>query len=145
MIDAIDRDILAELERDARISYKDLASRVRLSPNAVAERVRQLMKSGVIEGFRADISLAATGLALQSYVDVKLRTSVAADEFEEAVTKISGVLQVTLTTGSFDYSRRVACKDQQDLVRLVEELRAVVPVTETYSRVILRELTIAKR
>jgi Lrp/AsnC family leucine-responsive transcriptional regulator len=103
------------------------------------------MKSGVIEGFRADISLAATGLALQSYVDVKLRTSVAADEFEEAVTKISGVLQVTLTTGSFDYSRRVACKDQQDLVRLVEELRAVVPVTETYSRVILRELTIAKR
>ncbi len=145
MIDAIDRDILAELERDARISYKDLASRVRLSPNAVAERVRQLMKSGVIEGFRADISLAATGLALQSYVDVKLRMSVAADEFEEAVTKISGVLQVTLTTGSFDYSLRVACKDQQDLVRLVEELRAVVPVTETYSRVILRELTIAKR
>ena len=145
MIDAIDRDILAELERDARISYKDLASRVRLSPNAVAERVRQLMKSGVIEGFRAEISLAATGLALQSYVDVKLRTSVGADEFEEAVSKIPGVLQVTLTTGSFDYSLRVACKDQQDLVRLVEELRSVVPVTETYSRVILRELTIAKR
>jgi Lrp/AsnC family leucine-responsive transcriptional regulator len=145
VIDAIDRDILAELQRDARISYKDLASRVQLSPNAVAERVRQLMKSGVIEGFRAEISLAATGLGLQSFIDVKLRTSVPADEFEKAVGKIPGILQLMLTTGSFDYSLRVACKDQKDLVRLVEELRAVVPVAETYSRVILREHTIAKR
>ena len=49
-MDAIDRTILGELIRDGRLSYRDLAARIRLSPTATAERVRRLTEAGVIAG-----------------------------------------------------------------------------------------------
>src|SRR3954453_14779665 len=52
-MDAIDRGILGELVRNARVSYRDLGATVGLSANAAAERVRRLRRAGVITGFPA--------------------------------------------------------------------------------------------
>jgi Lrp/AsnC family leucine-responsive transcriptional regulator len=138
-IDALDREILAVLAIDGRISFTELAARVSLSPNAVAERVRRLERAGVVRGYSATVDSAALGFGLQAYIDVKLRADTPADRFEAAVGRIPGIAQMILTTGSFDYTLRVACNDQADLVRLIEALRAAVPIAETYSRLILRE------
>lgn len=139
VLDDIDRDILGELTRDGRISYTDLAARVSLSSNAIAERVRRLERAGVIRGYRAQVDPAALGLALEAYIDVKLRADTPAERFEAAVERIPGVVQLILTTGDSDYTLRVACADQADLVRLIETLRASIPIAETYSRLVLRE------
>lgn len=139
VVDQLDQEILGLLERDARLSFTDLAARVNLSANAVAERVRRLERSGLIAGYRALLDRAVLGFPLQAYIDVKLRADTPAERFESAVEKIPGIEQLILTTGGFDYTLRVACRDQADLVRLVESLRAAVPVAETYSRLILRE------
>ncbi len=141
-MDAVDRDILDELLRDGRISFTDLASRVNLSSNAVAERVRRLERSGVIRGYAAQIDQAALGFGLEAYVDVKLRADTPADRFEAAIERIPGIVQLILTTGGSDYTLRVACSNQADLVRLIEALRAAVPISETYSRLVLRERTL---
>jgi Lrp/AsnC family leucine-responsive transcriptional regulator len=138
-VDEIDRDILSELTRDGRVSFTDLAPRVGLSPNAVAERVRRLERLGVIRGYTAELDRRTLGTGLEAYIDVKLRAETPADRFEAAVERIPGIEQMILTTGSSDYSIRVACKDQADLVRLIEALRAAVPIAETYTRLILRE------
>jgi len=138
-IDATDRDILGELLRDGRVSFTDLAARVNLSANAVAERVRRLERAGIIRGYTADLDPATLGLGLEAYIDVKLRADTPAERFEEAVRRIPGIVQLVLTTGGSDYTIRVACKDQADLVRLIEALRAAVPIAETYSRLVLRE------
>ncbi len=138
-LDRIDRDILAELTRDGRLSFTDLAIRVNLSSNAVAERVRRLERSGVIRGYAAELDRRALGMGLEAYIDVKLRADTSAERFESAVERIPGIVQMILTTGSSDYTLRVACSDQADLVRLVEALRAAVPIAETYSRLVLRE------
>lgn len=138
-LDAVDREILKELTRDGRVSFTDLAARVQLSANAVAERVRRLERAGVIRGYAAELNRNALGLGLEAYIDVKLRADTPADRFESAIERIPGVVQMILTTGSSDYTLRVACSDQADLVRLVESLRAAVPIAETYSRLILRE------
>ncbi len=138
-IDAIDREILNELANDGRISFTDLAGRISLSPNAVAERVRRLERAGIVAGYHARVDAASLGLPLQAYVDVKLRADTAAESFEAAIERIPGIVQFTLTTGSFDYTLRVACRDQADIVRLVEALRAAAPIAETYTRLVLRE------
>ena len=49
MLDAIDKLILRELQRDGRLSNVDLAQRVNLSPSACLRRVKQLEDSGVID------------------------------------------------------------------------------------------------
>ena len=63
-LDATDWRILAELQRDGRLSYNRLAQRVNLSSPAVAERVRRLEESGVITGYGARVDAARAGLPL---------------------------------------------------------------------------------
>ncbi|MDK2123073.1 Lrp/AsnC family transcriptional regulator [Parachitinimonas caeni] len=141
-MDRIDREILGRLTKDARLSYRELGEQVHLSANAVAERVRRLQLAGAIRGFHADLDLAALGWPLQALVDVKLRPGVSATQFESMLKLIPGVLGAQLLTGTFDYLLRVACADQQDLVRVVEALRETAGAQETYSRLILRDLVV---
>jgi Lrp/AsnC family leucine-responsive transcriptional regulator len=138
-IDRIDREILKALERDGRATVVDVARQISLSQNATADRIRRLTQSGTIAGFAAQISADRLGLGLQAYVDVKLRSGHAADDFERGLADLPGVVGCTLTTGGFDYTLRVACRDRNDLVRIAEYLRADGGAAETYIRLILRE------
>ena len=64
LLDAYDSRILAQLQRDARISMSELGRRVHLSQPAVTERVRKLELSGVIKGYHAVVD-AALALNIQ--------------------------------------------------------------------------------
>ena len=97
-LDRTDWRILAELQRDGRLSYKQLAKRVNLSPPAVAERVRRLEESGVISGYQARVDPARAGLPLTAFVQMRctlgncLLKTTTAEEFPEVaeVHKLSG-------------------------------------------------------
>jgi Lrp/AsnC family transcriptional regulator, leucine-responsive regulatory protein len=139
-IDDIDRKILRALTNDGRLSFRDLSERVYLSPNATAERVRQLQSKGIIRRFHASLNPALLGLTLEAYIDVKLQTGTSAQNFETAVTKLPGVVSMAILTGSFDVRLRVACKDQADLIGLIEMLRTRAGAQETNSTLICREV-----
>ncbi len=141
-MDQIDRAILGLLLEDGRISLRELGERVHLSPNTVGERVRRLQERGVIRGFAARADLAALGLVLRAQVEVKLRPETRAGDFEAAIRRIPGIVDACLTTGAHDYMLRLACRDQADLVRIVETLRAEAGVLDTLSSVILREIPV---
>ena len=82
VIDPIDRDILSALERDGRMSFRNLAEAVGLSANAVAERVRKLEERRVIRRFRADVDPIAFGLTLRALIEVKMESHTTAEQFE---------------------------------------------------------------
>jgi Lrp/AsnC family leucine-responsive transcriptional regulator len=97
-LDQTDWRIIAELQRDGRLSYNQLARLVNLSPPAVAERVRRLEESGVIAGYLARIDPTRAGLPMTAFVQMRcahgrclLKTS-AADDYPEVVEvhKLSG-------------------------------------------------------
>jgi Lrp/AsnC family transcriptional regulator, leucine-responsive regulatory protein len=69
-LDTHDGKILAELQRDARLSMAELGRRVHLSQPAVTERVRKLEMAGVIEGYRAKVNYAALGYGIRAMVRV---------------------------------------------------------------------------
>lgn len=139
-MDKIDKAIIRILMRDGRISYRDLGERVCLSANAAAERVKALVASRVIHRFGAKVDLAAFGLPLQAFVDVKLSSDTGIVRFEEELQAVPGIIGATLVTGSHDYMLRVACKDQQDFVRVMETLRAMKHVKDTQSRMVLKNI-----
>ena len=70
-MDATNRDLLVELQRDARLSLAELGRRVGLSPPAVAERLQRLEREGVIRGYRAEIDPAALGYGLTAIIRVR--------------------------------------------------------------------------
>ncbi|MFI9384613.1 Lrp/AsnC family transcriptional regulator [Kutzneria sp. NPDC052558] len=140
-MDAIDRTILGELIRDGRLSFRDLAARVSLSPTATAERVRRLIEAGVIEGFHAEINLAALGRPLQAFIDVRLSPGADHGELEAGLLALPAVLSGTHVTGRWDYTLAVACRDVAELDELVMALPRGHGVVDSDTRVRLRELT----
>jgi len=71
LLDEIDRQILACLVEDARMSLKVLSSRVGLTSPSTAERLKRLEERGVIQGYGARVDLAALGYTLQALVRVR--------------------------------------------------------------------------
>jgi len=142
VLDELDREILGILLSDGRISYRDLGERVSLSANAAAERLRRLVRLGVITGFHAAVDHSRVGKALLALIDVRLPPSMSRSGFESCMKAIPGVLSATLMTGKSDYQLKVACKDTDDLDEIIGVLREKTGVQDTYSRLVLREISV---
>jgi Lrp/AsnC family transcriptional regulator, leucine-responsive regulatory protein len=70
-LDEVNRRLLAQLQREARLSLAELARRVGLSAPAVAERLQRLEGAGVIAGYRAEVDPRALGYALTAVLRVR--------------------------------------------------------------------------
>jgi Lrp/AsnC family transcriptional regulator, leucine-responsive regulatory protein len=141
-MDKIDHAILSRLAHDGRLSFRELADAVHLSPNAVAERFRRLVANGTIRHIRAALDPAAFGRTVEAVVEVKLLPETAASAFEASLRHLPQVVSATLMTGSYDYAVRVACLDRDDLVAVTETLRRH-GVRDTYTRLVLREVPLS--
>ena len=71
-LDAIDRRILSELQRDGRMTNQALAERVGLSPTPCLRRVRRLEEYGVIGGYVAVVDQRAVDLPVSVFISIKL-------------------------------------------------------------------------
>jgi Lrp/AsnC family transcriptional regulator, leucine-responsive regulatory protein len=69
-LDAHDTRILAELQKDARLTMAELGRRVHLSQPAVTERVKKLEAGGVISGYRATVNLSKLGYGIRALIRV---------------------------------------------------------------------------
>ena len=69
-IDAYDTRILAELQRDARMTMAELGRQVHLSQPAVTERVRKLEMAGFIKGYRAVVDYQRLGYGIRGIIRV---------------------------------------------------------------------------
>jgi DNA-binding Lrp family transcriptional regulator len=109
-MDAIDRQIIAELGRDGRLSNVELAERVGLSPAPCLRRVRRLESEGVILGYVARVNPEAVGRGFEVLVNVDLTRKDRAtfEAFEDAVAALEEVVEVRRMFGLPDYLLRVA-------------------------------------
>lgn len=71
-LDDIDRQIIAELNANGRISYTDLAKKIQLSRVAVQARLNALIESGVIERFTAVINPEKIGITISAFFNVEV-------------------------------------------------------------------------
>lgn len=118
------------------MSYKELAQRVALSPNAVADRIRRLQEHRIIRRFTTEIDPTAFGLSLRALIEVKMESRTTAEQFEARAAATPGVIRAFVTTGRYDWILEVIARDQKDLQRISEALRAGGLLRDTYSRII---------
>ena len=113
LLDPTDRKILAELQRDGRLSHVELAERVGLTPTPCTRRVRELEAAGVIQGYVALIEPRKIGLAIQAIVQVKLEkhTDEIVARFRQALQERPEVLACLALTGDMDFLLQVVVRD----------------------------------
>ncbi|MCP5038354.1 MAG: Lrp/AsnC family transcriptional regulator [Rhodobacteraceae bacterium] len=124
LVDHLDRALLAELQRDASLSQRDLAERVGLSQNACWRRLQKLTARGILQGSRARICREKLGLDL--VVFVMLRTRHHSDkwlrDFRQHVLSIPEVVDFHRIGGDYDYQLRVVTRDMISYDKVYQRL-----------------------
>lgn len=142
-LDRLDRDILAVLQTDARISLQELSKQVGLSASPCWTRIRRMEEAGVIEGYTVRLNAQAVGLAETVIVQVTLdsHSDEALFAFGRALADIPEVLEALLVSGDYDYILRIAVSDTRDYERLLRERLYKIPgLRHSKSSFVLRSL-----
>ena len=127
-LDATDWRILAELQKDGRITNVELANRVGLSAPPCLRRVRELERCGVIAGYHAAFNLPRLGFHLTAFAYVKLESQSEADlsAFEGRIRQWDIVREAYMLSGDIDFL-----------------LKCVAPDVVTFQNFVIRDLTAA--
>jgi Lrp/AsnC family transcriptional regulator, leucine-responsive regulatory protein len=127
-MDSKDRQIIAALQANGRMSNQELSERVNLSPSPCLRRLRQLEEARVIRGYTALVDERAYGLPVTAFVRVRLQLhdSKTVASFEAAISRMDAVLDCYVMTGNADYLLRVLVASLNDYEQFVRtQLHAV--------------------
>jgi len=143
-LDRYDKAILKILQEEGRLTNKELADRIGLSPSPCLRRVSALEESRLIVGYHALVDAKAMGLSLMALIHISMdqHTPERFRNFENQVTEIPEVLECLLITGqSADYQLKVIVKDMdayQEL--LLNRITRIKGVTGVHSSFVLRRV-----
>lgn len=116
-LDRIDREILAALANNARLSNKELAAHIRLAPSTTLERFRRLVREGWVRGFHAEVDPRAFGLTLEAMIAVRLKQH-ARDQYEAFRAYVQTLPEVVAAyhmAGANDFLVHVRVRDADHL------------------------------
>ncbi len=135
-IDELDVKIVKELQKDARASYRDIASKLKVAEGTVYNRVGKLKKEGVIKGFITDIDYGKMGYELVALIGLTVEGG-KLPEVEKHVAQEPNVTAVYDVTGDYDALIVAKFKDRSGLNGLVKRTLAMKAVKRTYTMVVL--------
>lgn len=112
-LDATDIQILQLIQKDAKLTNKEIAAKVGMTITPVYERIKRLEDIGVIAAYRADLNRHSIGYEMIAFCNISLKEHNKAflDQFEEEVLKLDEVIECYHIAGLFDYLLKVALKD----------------------------------
>ena len=142
-LDKLDRRILAILQKDGRISMKDLGEQVGLSITPCIERVKRMERDGVISGYYARIDPATLGATLLVFVEITLnhKSGNMFEQFRREVLRIPEVQECHLVSGDFDYLIKARIRGMAEYRKLLGDILLKLPhVRESKSYIVMEEV-----
>lgn len=123
-MDMLDKQILLLLEQNARMTVKELAQQVALTPPAVSQRIRRMETDGIIEGYTTNINLEQAGRSIRALISLSVPPE-RREEFDSLIEQQPAVLQCYHVTGAYSFIVSVAAKDMAALERLITRFQKI--------------------
>lgn len=138
-LDGVARRLLLALSRDGRQSAAALAKELGLSRQAVAQRIRQLERQGVIRAYRADVDPKALGLSVRAVIRVTLdgATPEKGKEVRRRLTANPMVRSVYNVSGEDCLVAQVVCRRIEDVNALLADLQATRAIQSSRTAFVL--------
>lgn len=131
-IDKLDAQILAALTANARVGVAELSVAFGISRNTVQTRIRRLVDSGVLIGFRPIIHLPSVGMPVQALISLELDQR-KMSSIIDGLSALPQVLEVRIQAGREDLSIEVAIESLEALQELTAAIVALDGVRKTTS------------
>jgi len=121
VLDTVDRQLLAELQADGRITNVELAARVGLTAPPCLRRVKTLEDDGLIQGYHAALDPGKLGYAITVFAMVSLKSQAegALRAFEEHVGALDAVRECHMLNGEIDFMLKIVARDLQEFQQLL--------------------------
>ena len=138
ILDETDLQILRILQKNAKLTTKELAEAVHLTPTPVFERQKRLERQGYIKKYVAVLDPEKLGVGLQVYCKVKLKqiNREIAEAFARRVMRIAEVTECYNTSGAYDYLLKVRARDmkqyQEFILTKLGEIESVGSIESTF-------------
>ncbi len=142
-LDKTNLHILNIIQNDSTIPVKEIVTKIGLSSTPTYERIKWMEQEGIIEKYVGLVNREKVGLNLMVYCNVVLKeqSKKALLEFEEAVSKLPEVLEVTSISGIYDYMLKIVAKDintYNDFV--VNEISNIQNIGQYHSSIVMKEV-----
>lgn len=138
-LDEVDKAILRKLQRDARISFRDIAKEVGTSEATVFVRVKKLQKNGVIKAFRAIVNPEGVGKNVTAFALVKADPR----SYPKVLTELRSfdeVCEVYDVTGAYYSIIKMRTGTSEQLAQVLDRIGQIGGITGTETVIVLRTI-----
>ena len=143
MLDDLDKSILSHLQKDSKITIKELSVHLSLSGTAIYERIRKMERKGIIESYSVRINKNLVDLGFVVFCQIKLKEHKHEYlvKFEREVIRFSEVLECYNVSGDYDYLLKVLVKDMEAFREfMVKKLTRIDHIGSTHSMFMINEV-----
>ena len=140
-LDRIDLKILAQLQRNGRMTNVVLSEAVGLSASPCLLRVKRLEKAGYITGYGAQIDLAKLGETVSVFTEVTLNDHRLDDfaRFESEIARVEEVVECHLISGGYDYLLKFVARGVGHYQEVVEGLlQRDIGIAKYFSYIVIK-------
>lgn len=138
-LDETDYRILELLFKDARSSFRDIASSLKVSPSTVFFRVKKLEEQGVLQGFVPVLDFEKLGFGVTVAINVKAKGG-KLEEVEKEIARSPNVIAVYDVTGEWDVLVIAKFKNMRELNTFVKKMLSSPHIEHTLTSTVLNRV-----
>ncbi|MDG4828110.1 Lrp/AsnC family transcriptional regulator [Solwaraspora sp. WMMD1047] len=138
-LDELDARLIELLAAEPRIGVLESSRRLRVARGTVQSRLDKLQARGVIEGFGPQLSPAAIGFGVTSFVTLEISQRQGHEPVAEHLRGIPEVLEAYTITGSGDLLCRIVARSNSDLQRVIDQIVAYEGIARASTIIALAE------
>lgn len=135
--------ILEILQHNAKLSVKEIASRINLSFTPTYERIKNMEEAGIIRKYVALVNRQKVGLSIAAYCNITLKEQSESSllEFEEYAKKIPEIIEIISVSGTYDYMLKIVAPDIDSYNKFVMNTISNLPnMGQYHSSIVLSEV-----
>ncbi|WP_209476575.1 Lrp/AsnC family transcriptional regulator [Thermococcus stetteri] len=137
VVDELDMKILALLQKNARLSYREIAKELGIAVGTVYNRIKRLEESGIIKGYAPILDYEKLGFGLTALIGIKAQGKKII-EIERKIAENGRAIMVYDITGEFDIFVIAKFKDRADMNSFVKWLLSLDGVEKTNTSVVMQ-------
>ena len=139
-LDALDGKLLTLLAEEPRIGVLEVSRRLGVARGTAQARLDKLIARGVIRGFGPDVSPAAIGYGVMSFVTLEISQRYGHQGVSDHLAEIPEVLEAHTITGSGDVLCRIVARSNADLQRVIDQIVGYEGIVRASTIIALAEL-----
>jgi Lrp/AsnC family transcriptional regulator, regulator for asnA, asnC and gidA len=136
-LDEVDRQILKALQKDGRVSFSVLASKLGIAVSTVSKRYQKLSEEGFVK-IIGRVEPSKIDHNAYSCIFIKINDVLALNVLATNIANLPEVSFVALRTGEFDIEVNAVCKDNEHLLAFTEKIHQMSGVQRTETHIYLK-------